>query len=65
MLLLTKEQVAKRLGVTPRTCLRYVAARQLPFVRLPGGGVRFSDADIDQWIMCRRIVPKQSGHRRG
>ncbi len=46
-MLMTKAEVAKRLGVTPRTIERWVAAGALRAYRLPGGHSRFRPEDVD------------------
>jgi excisionase family DNA binding protein len=47
--LLTIEQAAERLGVTPRMIRRLTASRRLPFVKV-GRLVRFRDTDIAQCV---------------
>ena len=52
--LLTIEEAADRLGVTPRMIRRLTTSRRLPFVKL-GRLVRFRDADIahcvEEWTV--------------
>lgn len=47
--LLTTRQVAERLAVTPETLKGYREAG-LPFLRLPGGTLRYRRADLDRWL---------------
>lgn len=44
---LSLAQVAARLGVSRRTARRWLDAGKLPHVRLPGGSVRVSVAELD------------------
>jgi len=52
--LLTIEEAAERLGVTPRMIRRLTTSRRLPFVKV-GRLVRFREADIahcvDEWTV--------------
>lgn len=52
--LLTIEEAAEQLGVTPRMIRRLTASRRLPFVKV-GRLVRIRDADIatcvDEWTV--------------
>ena len=43
---LTCAQVADEVGVSTRTVMRWVAAGDLPAVRLPGGRLRVAQADL-------------------
>lgn len=47
--LLTIEEAAEQLGVTPRMIRRLTAGRRLPFVKV-GRLVRFREADIAQCV---------------
>jgi excisionase family DNA binding protein len=47
--LLGVEEVAERLGVTPRYVRRLVAERRIRFVKV-GHLLRFQDNDLDDWI---------------
>lgn len=52
--LLTIEEAAERLGVTPRMIRRLTTSRRLPFVKV-GRLVRFREADlahcVDEWTV--------------
>jgi len=50
---LSLPQVAERLGVSQRTARRWLDAGRLPHVRLPGGGVRVSVAQLEQALAGR------------
>jgi excisionase family DNA binding protein len=47
--LLGVEEVAERLGVTPRYVRRLVAERRIRFVKV-GHLLRFEGSDLDDWI---------------
>jgi len=47
--LLTTEEVAKILGVSPVTVYRYKVERGLPFIKI-GNIVRFDNEDVWKWI---------------
>ena len=52
--LLTLGEVARRLGISPRSLARLIAAGELPVVRLSARVVRISPADLDTYIESRR-----------
>lgn len=47
---LSLAQLAERLGISLRTARRWLDAGKLPYVRLPGGGVRVSVAQLDDML---------------
>jgi excisionase family DNA binding protein len=51
--LLTARQVAEQLGVCPETVLRWTRAGMLPAHRLPGGQLRYRQAELDGWLEAR------------
>ena len=51
--LLTAREVAEQLGVCPETVLRWTRARTLPAHRLPGGQLRYRQAELDAWLEAR------------
>jgi excisionase family DNA binding protein len=48
--LLTAREVADRLGVTAETVLRWTRRGELPAFKLPGGAIRFREAELDEWL---------------
>lgn len=48
--LLTAREVAEHLGVSPDVLLRWVRASKIPAVKLPGGGIRFREEDLEEWL---------------
>ncbi len=51
--LLTLQQVASYLNVSPKTVRRLVARRAIPCVRL-GRALRFQPADVSRWVSARK-----------
>lgn len=51
--LLTARQVADLLGVHVETVLAWVRRGDLPAFRMPGGALRFREADLDAWLQER------------
>lgn len=47
-------ELAERLGTTERFVRRLVAERRVPFHKV-GKYVRFDPADIDEWLVARRV----------
>ena len=39
-----------RLFVAPETVLRWYRRGQLPAIKLPGGAIRFREADLERWL---------------
>ncbi len=54
--LLTCKDVAARLAMSECHIRRMVCRRRIPFIKI-GGAVRFSEADIDDWLYKRKITP--------
>jgi len=52
--LLTIDELAERLGVTPRHIRRLVAERRVPFLRV-GRFIRFDPAKIATWLDSSRV----------
>ncbi len=52
--LLTMDELAERLGVTPRHIRRLVAERRVPFLRV-GRFIRFDPAKIATWLDSERV----------
>jgi len=56
---LTVAQVADEVGVSARTVLRWLAAGELPCLRLPGGGIRIPQVAYLEWIEARTGVGRR------
>jgi excisionase family DNA binding protein len=56
MELLTIDEVAKLLKVSPTTVRRLQQGRHIPFIKI-GGGVRFAKEDIVDFLKKRRVEP--------
>jgi excisionase family DNA binding protein len=52
--LLTMDELAERLGVTPRHIRRLVADRRVPFLKV-GRFIRFDPAAIAAWLDSQRV----------
>ncbi len=59
--LLTAREVAPLLGVGVSTVYEWQRKGLIPYVRLPGHGVRFRASDLQAWIESR-LVPGQNSH---
>jgi hypothetical protein len=56
--LLTKEQVAVMLGVTPRTITTYQQREGMPYRKRPGGHCEYNRAEVLTWWRDRgKVVP--------
>ena len=51
--LLTKEQLSDALGVSTHTIYKWVARNEVPFIKLPGGQLRFDEKRIEMWLKVR------------
>lgn len=54
--MLTKEQVAELLNITPRQVQRMICERRIPFTKIGDGRsapVRFDPVAIDRWLAAR------------
>ena len=60
-MMLTKQEVADRTGLSPRTIERKMRDGSIPFYRYSPRSVRFDSDDIDAYIAScrRREVPDQ------
>jgi len=57
---LRTEDLAKKLGVDPSTLRRWRTAHPPqgpPFVCLSGGVTRYSERDVERWLLDRRTDP--------
>jgi excisionase family DNA binding protein len=53
--LLTRQQVAERLGVSPRHVYRLIYEYELPVVHV-GKQLRFEPTAIDRWVRDRQVT---------
>ena len=51
--LLTAREVAELIGVSAETILRWTRRGELPAIRLPGGAIRYREAELDDWLSLR------------
>ena len=58
--LLTARAVAQLLGVGVSTLYEWQRKGLIPYVRLPGHGIRFRASDLEAWIESRIISPKNT-----
>lgn len=64
--MLSKRELAEKLGYTTRTIDRLVAAKKIPFTRLPaasgkGEKIKFNSADIDMWLASLSNLGNREG----
>lgn len=57
--LLTAREVADMLGVSAETVLRWTRRGELPAIRLPGGAIRYREADLEEWLAARVAPPRR------
>jgi excisionase family DNA binding protein len=55
--LLTVKEVATYLGLSTCTAYRMVERREIPYVSLNGRGIRFKQADVDEWLEKKKANP--------
>lgn len=48
--LMTAREVAGVLGVSTETILRWTRRGDLQAIRLPGGAIRYREADLEEWL---------------
>ena len=51
--LLTARMVAETLDVCAETVLRWMRNGELPAIRLPGGAIRISESELEEWLRAR------------
>ncbi len=56
--LLTARAVADLLGVSPETVLRWTRRGELPALRLPGGAIRYREAELERWLEQRATTTR-------
>ena len=66
--LLTARVLSDRLGVSAETVLRWTRRGDLPAIRLPGGAIRFREAEVEAWLAerattARGVVTNPAGRR--
>ena len=59
--LLTLQQVAAYVGLSPHTVYRYVSQRKIPHVKL-GKVLKFDRAEIDRWITAHAVKVYRPSH---
>jgi len=59
--ILNKKEAAELLKVSSKTIGRWVTARHIPFVKLPGRSIRFEEGALAKWIETRRVNSKAVG----
>ncbi len=57
--LLTAKEVAPLLGVGVSTVYEWQRKGLVPYIRLPGHGIRFRASDLQVWIESR-LIPSQN-----
>ena len=62
--LLTAREVAAQLGVSSETVLRWTRSGKLPGFRMPGGALRYREADLHDWL-AERATAETRGVSRG
>jgi excisionase family DNA binding protein len=55
--LLDRDELAARLGVSERFVRRLVEERRIPYVKI-GRFVRFDPVEIDRWLTPQRVEPR-------
>lgn len=57
---LTITQVAENLGVAVRTVRAWKSKQKIPFLVLPGGDLRFNEAEMERWCESRTVRKKKN-----
>jgi excisionase family DNA binding protein len=60
MRLITEKQVIELLGVGRKTLYRWRTEGRIPFVRLPGGMIRYRQNALDRWVRRGCPLPRAS-----
>jgi hypothetical protein len=53
--LVDRKRAAEILSLSPRTLDRYVSQRLVPYVKYPGGAIRFKTSDLSKLIERRTV----------
>lgn len=59
--LLTIRELSDNLKISTSTIYHWVANNKIPFVKMPGGDLRFDEKKIQSWIEQRTIKAKAIG----
>jgi excisionase family DNA binding protein len=59
--LISVQQLSEKINFAPRTIYRWINERRIPYVKMPGNGVRFDTQKIESWIENRTIKSKNIG----
>jgi len=59
--LVDKYSASNALCVRHRQIMRMVRRREIPFIELPNGEIRFRLTTLDRWVSSREQVPKPQG----
>ncbi len=57
VVLLDKDELAARLGVSERFVRRLVEERRIPYLKI-GRFIRFDPVEIDRWLTPQRVEPR-------
>lgn len=60
---LTARQVGERLAISPDTVLRWTRRGELPAIKLPGGAIRYDEAEFVAWLASRATAAPGRGVR--
>jgi len=59
--LISVQQLSEKINFTPMTIYRWVKARKIPYIRMPGNDIRFDKEKIEKWIENRTVKSKNMG----
>lgn len=59
--LISVKQLSDQINFTQMTIYRWVKARRIPFVKMPGNDIRFDKQKIEKWIENRTVKSKNLG----
>jgi len=59
--LISVKELAEQIKFSPITIYRWVKARKIPHVKMPGNDIRFDKEIIENWIQLRTIKSKNLG----
>lgn len=57
MIMLTPDDLAAKLGISPRTVYRLLHSDQLPFAMKIGGRWFFENSDVEKWLLDKKSKP--------